>query len=143
MKFFIIILVICFLSCTDNPDYNNYYDYIKLEQGKGKWPDHLMVVTIPSTGCNSCISPVLRFLKAHINELDYQFIITEITDKKLLQEWLGNELFNNPRLIIDTDNAWRRFNLSAPFPLIIILKRGEIVRVKYMNNLSKSTWDQL
>lgn len=142
LSIIVVLLAVAIISCDSNTnaDANLYVQDIVPSKDL---PDELIIVTIPTTGCQSCIGPALSFLNENVENERFMFVITEIQDNKALRNDLGTEIYNNINLIIDRDNLWRKAGLAKEYPLIIRLKNGEISQVVYSTTENKKIWQQL
>lgn len=136
------LLFFIFLEC-ENKNYIRYYDYIKELYGDKDVPGDKVFVIIPTTGCMSCISPAIAFLKKNIHSPVYEFIITEITDRKYLKSMLGEEIYLSERLIFDQKNIWRKYNIYDIYPLIVFVRNNEITKVLYVDIKIKNVWNEI
>ena len=131
-------------SCTSKktPD-SKIEQFLGDVSGDQTTPDNVTFVVIPTSGCTGCISSGISFLKKKIDDPAYQFVVTEISDKKYVKQTLGHDIFNNKRLVLDFDNKWKKYDLATTYPLVIVVKDGKASLITYMDPQNKHLWSKL
>lgn len=135
------IFIVGIFGC-ENPNHKNFLQFAQEVCVDREILRDIVFVVIPTTGCVGCISPAINFLKKNIDDPTYQFIITEVTDKKHLKMWLGENVFKNEHLIIDYANKWRSNNLQSEYPMIAIISSNKVSQLKYIDIQLREIWNE-
>ena len=139
---FILLIVSCTLIFNCTGDDSEAKKYL-IEVYGGDPPEEGTIVIIPTSGCSGCISRSIDFMRSHIDDDAYQFIVTGASSKKELKFIIGTQILSNKRLRIDFENIWVKYGLQSVYPLIIEMRMGKVSRIQYGNPENKNIWEEL
>lgn len=85
------------------------------------------IVIIPQTGCVSCVESAFLLLKDAIdNDLEIKFVITNISDKKLIRNFIPKYYLSNPNVFMDYDNILPYNGFYSKYPEVLFFGIGKI-----------------
>ena len=130
-KIFLYTLLLGFTACAAPPD--QLLQALHAVDAKPLSAGHYVV--IPNQGCEGCISTAEDFVKRNYTRFPQaKYIFTRVQSIKLLRIKLGNEVMNNSRVLIDSNNIIRYPEQGKDiYPMIITIKENAIKGITYQS----------
>ncbi len=126
-------LILIFVSCTTNSSYEHFLES-RLQKKFGiTLKDYNAVLMMPSVGCSGCISDAEYFVVQHFDSIEHvKFIFTKLESKKILKHKIGDSIYFNKDVFIDTNNIFiYSGNDKSIYPAIVYLSDGLIDKIEY------------
>lgn len=138
--FFALSGLLILLSCSKS-NYNDFIQTSLLEKFGTELKELKGVIILPNQGCSGCISEGEGFLKTYYAEFDsVKFILNRIVSKKMLKQKLGDSIYFNKSIYIDSLNFFVPpfHHDKLIYPTLIYLNNGKITDIEYQHPNSNS-----
>jgi hypothetical protein len=136
MRIVIIIsaLMLMNASCKKEGDYKNFMEETLEEKFGSSLNNYKSILIVPSVGCSGCISDTEHFIKQNINSLsNVKVIFTKINSKKILKHNIGDSIYYNKKVFVDSNNIFAYNTGKTIYPALVYLSKGEIDKIEYKN----------
>lgn len=119
-------------SCKEEYKYKKFLEE-RLEEKFGQnLNSYKSILIVPSVGCSGCISGTEHFIKQNINSLsNIKIIFTNINSKKILKHNIGDSIYNDKKVFIDTNSVFAFNSSKSMYPSIVYLSDGKIDKIDF------------
>ncbi len=99
---------------------------------KVKPADNLAVIIAPVSGCSGCLQRIMLFARENADNRQWLFIFSGYGRKEIVLK-TGSTLAFSPQVVVDDRASALKRGLVETFPVLFILKQGELVTHKELN----------
>ncbi len=104
---------------------------VLLQHLKIKPADNQVIIIAPVNGCSGCLQHVIRFARKYTDNRQWLFVFSGYGRKEIVLK-TGNTLAASSHVIVDDQATALKRGLIEAFPVLFILKQGELVAHKEM-----------
>lgn len=128
--------IILFIGCSSKQDYYTILSEKVLNNIDENLDLYDMIVFIPGSGCDGCITYAENFFKDNVSNQRVKFIFTFVASKKNLGLKVGKDNLTHPNVLIDNDNEFylRQYD-ERHYPYILYITNGAISGITMLDAL--------